>query len=717
METTYFGDATAWYHGPGAGPWVMTDQENNLVGCVNPDGSKNCPTLPVIPWRFVTGIAKGEPHHWTSMGGDSQQGDLQVMFDGKRVSNQYDPMRKQGAILLGNGGDNSNSSQGTFYEGVMTAAGTFPTDATDQKVQANIVAAKYDEPQLSLAPASAAAKPPGLQVFSPGTTQETTVTFKNTTGAPVLGLNLGLSLPKGWTGGEKVLVDGPTENPYKIIATVAPGASVTETFKVTSGPAFFNGDLVATANWRNYTTGERQSNQAAEKVRNVSPVKINEFAASATSSFIELFNAGAGDVDLSNWTLTEHGERQAIFSSVKIPAGTKLAAKGFYLLGLSDSGLAVPAKKGDTTIYVRSTNGMNVGDTVEIDTGSGVETHKIASVGTAAGNATTLWQPLPDGPVITVPAGSTNVPFAGGGGGRGGGGGALTQVGQKIGLGYGATYPVIGNFVESYEVVTVTEVGKPGTQSRLAAAAMAGATTIRVTIAGNISVGDKINLDIDSVGHGTETVTVAQVGAAGGGGRGGGGGTLELAAPLKFNHSANLPFSVRGTGLSFQPKTAWAHSTNEPILPLGTGLTLDGPLAGDHPIDAVVRDAAVTTEGYQGNPAPNQWFGGPALAGNFGSMVLRDGSGLVVDSLNYGEIVDPWAGEGYQAESGASQRGCFVASPAANRGGRRGGAPAAATPAPSRSAGRNADGADTGSNCADFQVQAATPGAANQKAP
>ena len=53
---------------------------------------------------------------------------------------------------------------------------------------------------------------------------------------------------------------------------------------------------------------------------------------------------------------------------------------------------------------------MNVGDTITIDTGAGVETRKIASIGTAAGNTTTLWQPLPDGPVITIPVGSTNVP-------------------------------------------------------------------------------------------------------------------------------------------------------------------------------------------------------------------------------------------------------------------------------------------------------------------
>ena len=125
----------------------MTDQENNLVGCVNADGSKLCANLPSITWRFVTAIAKGEPHHWTSLGGDAQKGALTVMFDGPRVDHTYDPMRKQGAILLGNGGDNSVGSQGTFYEGAMTAAGTFPTDATDQLVQANVVAAKYDVPR------------------------------------------------------------------------------------------------------------------------------------------------------------------------------------------------------------------------------------------------------------------------------------------------------------------------------------------------------------------------------------------------------------------------------------------------------------------------------------------------------------------------------------------------------------------------------------------
>jgi hypothetical protein len=745
METAYFGDATPWYHGKPPGPWVMTDQENNLVGCVNPDGSKLCQDLPNIPWRFVTAIAKGEPHHWTSMGGDAQQGVLSVMFNGPRVNSTYDPMRKQGAILLGNGGDNSDSSQGTFYEGAMTAAGTFPTDATDQQVQANVVTAGYGIQQLSLAPASATTNPPGLQTFSPGSSQDTTVTFTNTTASSVSSVKLSISLPSNqWHS----VVSGTTETSKTFADPVIPGASVSATFKVTSGPANFNGDLVASASWISTANGKK-SEAAAEKVRNVRPIKINEFSINSTNSFIELYNASSSTVDLSSWTLTEHPAQQAISSTVTIPSQTKLAVGGFYLLGLSSSGLAIPAHAGDATIHVRTTDGMAVGDTIRIDIGSGVETRKIVTVGTAASNDTTLWQPLPEGPIITIPSGSTNVPVAN-----------VNDfvVGEKIALGYGATYPVVARGIERYEIATVSTVGKPGTQAYLWQNAAAGATNIKVTSVANISVGDKIRLDIDSVGHGIETVTVKSVGTAvnpialtadakagttnirirnangiavgdklafgrpwgetvtvtalgpvgpdgasldftpaltqmhPGGEQGVHLGTgLELTAPLRFSHAANLPFSDRGTGISFQPATTVAHSSNEPIQGLGTGVTLDRPLTRDHAIDTVVQDAKVTTSGYQGTQAPNQWFGGPALSPSAGSMVLRNAGGLVVDSLNYGLLVDPWAAEGYQAASRTTQSGCRVVTPRAGT-----------------SAGRFPDGADTDSNCSDFVTEPAS---------
>ena len=774
METTYYGNALPWYHGVPPGPWVMTDQENNLVGCVNPDGTKFCADLPTVTWRFVTAMAKGEPHHWTSMGGNAQQGTLKVMFDGPRVNASYDPMRKQGAILLGNGGDNSIGSQGTFYEGAMTAAGHFPTDATDQLIQANVVAARYDVSRLSLAPASATATPPGLQTFSPGSSQDTTVTFTNTTGAPVTGLELSISAPRQW---KSALGDGP-QTSKTFAEPIAPGASVSATFKVTSGPTAFNGDLVGNARYTN-PSGGKHSETLAEKVRNVSPVKINEFRissgspANSTDSFIELYNAGAQSVDISNWTLTEHPTQQAIFSTIKIPSGTKLAARAFYLLGLSNSGLAVPASAGDSTIHVRSTTGMSAGDTISVGGGPTVETRKIVSVGSAAHVGTTLWQPLPEGPVITIPVGSTNVPVTNSAG---------FEVGEKIALGYGATYPAVARGTEHYEVATVTAVGKAGTQAYLVADAHAGDKNIKVTSVANISAGDKIRLDIDSVGHGIETVTVSRVGTQGSRtnlaananrgatkvkvrsvngftvgdkltlgllptqqkltvtmvGTPGPNGTgldvtpaldmdrinsevvmvpgtgLDLEAPLKFDHASNLPFANRGTGITFKPATKFPHSSNEPIRALGTGIRLDSPLAKEHAINAAVHDAAVTTAGYQGTPAPKQWFGGPEFITDVdffgrlipireGTMVLRDASGLGVDSLNYGGLVDPWAAEGYQARSGSEESGCYVAAP-----GPSSGRFAPATPGSNTSAGRFPDGADTDRNCADFLADPST---------
>jgi len=731
METTYYGNSTGWYHGPGAGPWVMTDQENNLVGCVNANANDKGCNLPIINWRFVTAMADGEPHHWRSQGGDAQRGDLQTMYDGGRITNDrnsYDPMRKQGAILLGNGGDNSNSSQGTFYEGAMTAAGTFPTKETEAKIQANVVAAMYNTQAVSLTAENAGNTPAGLQTFALASSQNSTVTYTNTTGAPVKGVTLSVGVPVGWTAATP-----------KKFASVAPGESVSATFKITSGPVAFNGNLVAKATWGTRTeTG-------IEKVRNVSPVKINEFRISdgsdnTTNSFVELYNAGKTAVDISNWSFNEHPTQMPIFSSVKIPAGTKIAPKGFYLLGLSNSALAVAAKKGESTVYVRTTTGMSVGDAVKI----GNETHKIASIGApepeaapAAGQfggggrqpgpagSTVIWQPLPEGPVITLPAGSKNIPVVSVNG---------FKVGQKMAIGYGAKYPAIAEGTEKYEIVTITSVGKPGTQAYLAVDAKAGTTNLKMSSVANISVGDKIRLDIDSKGHGIETVTVTKVGTQSSRSPGRGpftpaedaGTGIDISAPLKYNHAANMPYSVNGTGITFEPATTVAHSSNEPVLSLNNSITLDKPLANDQAIDAIVYDAKVKNAGYQGDKAPNQWFGGPALSAAAGNMSIRDAAGNVVDALNYGGVVDPWLAEGYQAGSGpgTGSGGSFVASPAmgAGRGGggfRPGGA---VVDQPNRSAGRYPDGADNDDNRNDFMVQstislaaAATAGTDNIK--
>ena len=137
MEAIYFGDATAWGTGSGSGPWIMADMENGLF---SGEGAKLNSGDPSISHRFTTAMIEGGANLWAILGGNAQSGSLATDFSGVRPSG-YNPMHKEGAIILGIGGDNSKASDGTFYEGVMTTG--YPSAATEAAVQANIVAADY----------------------------------------------------------------------------------------------------------------------------------------------------------------------------------------------------------------------------------------------------------------------------------------------------------------------------------------------------------------------------------------------------------------------------------------------------------------------------------------------------------------------------------------------------------------------------------------------
>ena len=111
-------------------------------------------------------MVKGGTDSFAIKGGDATRGVLKVMYDGPRPAG-YQPMKKQGAIILGMGGDNAyrggrrssrlssvESSRngeekpaipclsiGTFYEGAMTAG--YSTDDADAALQADIIAAGF----------------------------------------------------------------------------------------------------------------------------------------------------------------------------------------------------------------------------------------------------------------------------------------------------------------------------------------------------------------------------------------------------------------------------------------------------------------------------------------------------------------------------------------------------------------------------------------------
>jgi hypothetical protein len=138
MEAIYVGKLCWFPPCSGAGPWVMGDLENGLFSGGNGSYANN----KSVPYEYLTAMLKGHSTGYAIKAGNAQTGALTTMYDGVLpTTSGYNPMHLEGAIILGVGGDNSNVSAGTFFEGAMTAG--FPPEATEDAVQANIVATGY----------------------------------------------------------------------------------------------------------------------------------------------------------------------------------------------------------------------------------------------------------------------------------------------------------------------------------------------------------------------------------------------------------------------------------------------------------------------------------------------------------------------------------------------------------------------------------------------
>ncbi len=665
MESVYFGTSTGWGSGSGTGPWIMSDMEAGLFSGYNARVNEANPT---INWRFVTGVfGGGGRNFWELKGGNAQSGGLQTFYAGVRPGSKengaYYPMHKKGAIQMGNGGDNGNGSAGTFYEGVMTAG--HPGDGVADKVQANIVAAKYDVARLTQT---------RLTSFTPNAVKEVTASFVNTNAAAMDNVRLTVSLPAGWAA----RASGPAT-----FASVAPGASVRATLQVTAPARANMGFLTLRAAWNGGADVSQQ------RVRSVEPIKLNEvrFASggNATDQFIELHNASPSPVDISGWRLVNTRTWSAPGTLAIIPAGTKIAPSSHYLLGLANSGLEGPAVAGATTVNLRSTADLSPGAGIDVDG----ESRMVKSAGTAATAPTKVFINVSTGPWLDFPAGTTNLPVHSAEG---------FAVGQKIGIDLG------GNT----EIATVTSVGKAATQTTLAASSMPGATNIKLTALADVSDGDTLTI---GTGQRTERAVVASVGTAGPEGTG-----VTLTAPLKLPHTSGVDVWGRGTGISFTPATRFAHRSGDAVQALGSGVVLDRPLARAHAYGAPVRYRALATEGYQG-PAPQAWFGSTLFITG-GAIELTDASGAVVmDAIVYGSQQSNSSANGYITRpdlatlEGVQQGGgCIAVVPGAGSGPATANiaAAVAAPGAPNRSIGRFPDGHDTDSLCTDFVVQPAT---------
>jgi hypothetical protein len=165
MDAIYFG-TSCWFNSSaykctvsGTGPWVQADLEYGIFAS-NSSSAWNSKEV-TLNSTYVTAMLKNNgTTKYALKGGNAQSGELTTMWDGA-LPPGYNPMKKQGAIILGSGGDccatNTNQSEGTFYEGALVAG--FPTDETDNAIQANIAAAGYGSATIAVRPGAPRAVP------------------------------------------------------------------------------------------------------------------------------------------------------------------------------------------------------------------------------------------------------------------------------------------------------------------------------------------------------------------------------------------------------------------------------------------------------------------------------------------------------------------------------------------------------------------------------
>ncbi|WP_169922287.1 arabinofuranosidase catalytic domain-containing protein [Rhodococcus maanshanensis] len=148
--------------GPGDGPWVQADLENGMFMTGTPteqaenyrakqggtakSGLGFCCAATAdnkaMPYPFVTAVLDNPGSQTFAIrGADANGGQLETFYDGPTPPGPgYSPMQKEGAIILGSGGD-QGTTDGEFFEGAMTFG--VPSATAHAAVQANIASAHY----------------------------------------------------------------------------------------------------------------------------------------------------------------------------------------------------------------------------------------------------------------------------------------------------------------------------------------------------------------------------------------------------------------------------------------------------------------------------------------------------------------------------------------------------------------------------------------------
>lgn len=142
----------------------MANLKNSLFSGSSPDNNSSNPS---ISYQFLTAVVKGKQNQWAICGANAASSSLLIFYNGARPSmSSYNPISKEGAIILSISSDNSNSTQGIFYEGVMTSS--YLSNVTEDLVQANIITAKYTTALLTSGPKLTLSSLISLQATTPG---------------------------------------------------------------------------------------------------------------------------------------------------------------------------------------------------------------------------------------------------------------------------------------------------------------------------------------------------------------------------------------------------------------------------------------------------------------------------------------------------------------------------------------------------------------------
>jgi non-reducing end alpha-L-arabinofuranosidase len=151
--------------GPDKGPWIEADLENGMFMTGMPTKSPGSVTALIggsfesgdgfccaatannraMRYPFVTGMLDNPGSKTFAIkGANATAGALGTFYDGPTPPGKgYSPMRQEGAIILGSGGD-QGTTDGEFFEGAMTRG--VPSKAAEAAVQAEIVGVRYRMP-------------------------------------------------------------------------------------------------------------------------------------------------------------------------------------------------------------------------------------------------------------------------------------------------------------------------------------------------------------------------------------------------------------------------------------------------------------------------------------------------------------------------------------------------------------------------------------------